>query len=351
MAGLWAETVHHLHDASINATVAETFATHTDRVAGLIEPGYQAPHSTSHPAASVVYWQLLIGSASPLGLSVVNVCIFALGLPVMLWALRRWFDDVTALQGALACLLVPALLVYGRSDDAVFYALVAMTMAVSWVALDEGRYALSAAAGCLLALAASLSYGAVVLLPAMYSFNTDVRTGQLWGYLRRALPHAAVVVAVVALAVVGQAWLTGFHLLDGFLASVQKSSGTTMVAILSRGDYARALNERVMAISDFLIFAGPVLLYVLIGLARNMNRNVAGWRLRNLALAMLLGALAVHSNGPGEVSRPWGGLFVFLAFAFLAEFLAEQKHETRWWLLRLQFCWALALQVPLHFSW
>jgi len=120
-----ASSVHHLHDASINATVAETFATHTDRVAGLIEPGYQAPHSTSHPAASVVYWQLLIGSASPLGLSVVNVCIFALGLPVMLWALRRRFDDVTALQGALACLLVPALLVYGRSDDAVFYALVA----------------------------------------------------------------------------------------------------------------------------------------------------------------------------------------------------------------------------------
>ena len=106
-----------------------------------------------------------------------------------------------------------------------------------------------------------------------------------------------------------------------------------------------------MAIYDFLIFAGPLFLYLFIRLIKTRNKNINELRIKNIALIILLSFLAINSNGPGEVSRPWGSLFILIAFFWIPELFSNEKENTRWLLIRAQLAWALMLQTFINFSW
>lgn len=346
-----ANSSEHLADATLNKTVAEVFANHTDRVAGRIKPSYQAPHSTSHPAGSIAYWQILVNNTTPFVFSVINVLVFAFAFPVMYWALRRRYDNATAFQGVMACLFIPAVLIYGRSDDAVYYFFACVIISLVSIALHEYRYGLTFGAAGVLVGAMNFSYASVVLLPAALSFNTNTSLAQVWRYLGRATPHVLIFVGIVWAALVMEMWATSYNWLDAFSASVHYNHGSTIVSMLKNGNYARVINDRVMAIYDFLIFAGPLFLYLFVQLVRNCSQHIGAWQFKNISLVLLLCALAINSNGPGEVSRPWGSLFLIIGFFWLPEFLRQENEKTRWLLIRAQFAWALILQAPLNFGW
>lgn len=341
----------HLNDARLNATVWDTLATHVDRIAGKISPPYEAPHSTSHPAFAIVYWQWLALPTSPFVFSIINVLLFSLSFPIILWALRRRFDLGVAMQGTLASLLIPGLLIYGRSDDAIYYALAGVMTVVLWVAVSESRFVLTAVSGLLAGIAMNMSYAAVILLPAAFSFNANVPLKQLPQYLRRVIPHIFVVLAVCAVMIYLVARLTEFNLLAAFKTSVEFNRATHLMAVLGRGLFADALNQRLMAWADFPIFAGPLLLYLCVRLAQGWSPNVLTWQLNNIALAVLLIVLAVNSSGAGELARPWGSIYLLAAIAWLPGFLQPFSEDTRWWLIRAQFGWAISLQTVLNFGW
>ena len=341
----------HLADASLNSGISEVFGTHTARISRLSGPAYQAPHSISHPAGSVAYWTALSGRVGPLVFSVVNVLIFSLAFPVIFWALRRRFDAEVAILGAVACMMVPALLIYGRSDDAVYYALAAIAAALTLSAIREASHSLAVLSGCVLALAMNFSYAALVLLPAVVAFSGDVRLRHAWTYALRLPPYLAIVSVIIGVALAWEWWAASYNWLEAFAASVRHNQGTNIVAMIAQGKYARILNDRIMVICDFFIFGGPLLLYLFVNLIRDRAKRVGDWELKNLALAVLLIVLAVNSNGPGEVSRPWGSLFVLIAFFWFPQLLKREGAQSRWCLVRVQLGWALLLQVPLDFGW
>jgi len=61
--------------------------------------------------------------------------------------------------------------------------------------------------------------------------------------------------------------------------------------------------------------------------------------------------LIVNSNGPGEVSRPWGSIYLVVGIIWFAELLKHEEESTRWWIIRSQLLWGLTLQTILNFGW
>lgn len=346
-----ADSPDHWHDANLNASAWDTMATHVDRIAGKIGPPYLAPHSLSHPAPAVVYWQILGHYLPLLGLSVVNVLLYSLTFPALFWALRRRVDPKLAIQVTLGCMLVPGLLIYGRSDDAVYYGIAGAALAIFSVALAERRFGLTAAAGALVAAGANVSYAAVVLMPAMLSFTADIPLPQTWHHLRRILPHALIMIVIVFSVIVLVDNIFGFDLWASFRASVYYNRATHITSLLDRGAYGKALSDRLMAWGDFPLFAGPVLLFAVVERVRSIVSNHANFRLNDLALAVLLLVLATNSSGAGEIARPWGSIYLLAAFSFLPNLMQTYSENMRWWLLRAQFIWALLLQACLNFIW
>lgn len=346
-----ANSSEHLADVSLNATVSDIIATHTDRILGLIAPAYQAPHSASHPVGSLMYWHILSNSLTPIMFSIINVLVFSLAFPVMYWALRRRYDAVTAMQSVLACLFIPAMLVYGRADDAVYYAFAAIIIALVSVAIHERRYALTVGVGALFVGAMNFSYAAIVLLPAMFSFSANTQLAKIPQYLIRVIPHIMIVLVILAIALYFEDLQFGYNWLEAFRASVGHNQASNIVAMLGNGHYERVINDRVMAFYDFLIFAGPLLLYLFVHLIKNINSSFGTWKINSFALFVLMSVLLINSNGPGEVSRAWGSLFLLIGFCWLPEFLSQMSKESRWWLIRTQLVWALMLQTLLNFGW
>lgn len=342
---------NHIHDASLNATVAETFSTHSDRIAGQIEPGYKAAHTLSHPAGSLAYWQFMTRAVSPVVFSLVNVVILSFAFPVMYWALRRHHPDKDAIQVVIGCMVTPAILVYGRSDDAIYYAFAAVIMAISYISIKEKRYLLTLATSVLLAVAMNISYASFILLPALMSFNGNEQLRKIWTHLRRVAPHALMIIAAVIIMIGATQKYSGYRYVDSFLASVKHNSGTNIVHMLNNGHYWTVLNDRIMTISDILLFGGPLFLYIFYVLLIRADWNIRGWHIRNMALAVLALVLMINSNGPGEISRPWGSVYLIVGFIWFVEILARESEATRWWMLRAQLLWALALQIPLNFAW
>ena len=342
---------NHIHDASLNATVAETFSTHSDRIAGQIEPGYKAAHTLSHPAGSLAYWQFMTRAVSPVVFSLVNVVILSFAFPVMYWALRRHHPDKDAIQVVIGCMVTPAILVYGRSDDAIYYAFAAVIMAISYISIKERRYLLTLATGVLLAVAMNISYASFILLPALMSFNTNEQLKKILTHLRLVAPHA-LLIAAVAIIVIGviQKYF-GYMYLDSFLASVAHNAGSNIVHMLRAGRYWIIINDRVMAICDFLLFGGPLLLHMLYQLFKGADWNIGGWFIRNTTLSVLMLVLMVNSNGPGEVSRPWGSVYLIIGFICFAHALTHEDEKSRWRMIQAQFLWALVLQTTLNFGW
>src|SRR3990172_222836 len=341
----------HIHDASLNTTIAETFSTHTDRITGHLEPGYKAPHTLSHPAGSLAYWQLMTHATSPIVFSLINVFILSLAFPVVYWALRRHHPDKDTIQVIIGCMVTPAILVYGRSDDAVSYAFAAVIMSISYISIMEKRYLLTLGTGVLLAVAINLSYAAFILLPALITFSTKEQLKKLWTHIRLVTPHALIITAAVIIVIGITQEVLGYSYLDAFLASVNHNSGSNIVHMLGDGRYWVILNDRIMAICDFLLFGGPLFLYLFYKLLKGADWNIGRWHIRNIALAVLMLVLTINSNGPGEVSRPWGSIYLIVGLMWFTELLKHEDDDTRWWIIRAQLLWALALQTTLNFSW
>ena len=341
----------HIHDASLNRTIAETFSTHTDRITGHLEPGYKAPHTLSHPAGSLAYWQFMTHATSPIVFSLINVFILSLAFTVMYWALRRHYPDKDASQVIIGCMVTPAILIYGRSDDAVYYAFAAVIMALSYISIMERRYMLTLGIGVLLAVAINISYAALIMVPALLTFTTNERLNKLWTHIRLVTPHALIIAVVVIFMTSVTRKYLGYSYLDAFLASVDHNSGSNIVHMLGNGYYWVILNDRIMTICDFLLFGGPLFLYLFYRLCKGADWKIVGWRIRNIALSVLMLVLIVNSNGPGEVSRPWGSIYLVVGIIWFAELLKHEEESTRWWIIRSQLLWGLTLQTILNFGW
>lgn len=292
-------SAEHLADAQLNGTISEVLSTHTDRIVGGVTPPYQAPHSISHPAGSLVYWQVIANNLPPVLFSVVNVLLFSIAFPLLFWALRRRFDDATALQGTLACLTIPALLIYGRADDAVYYFIAGVVAALMAVAIVEKKYFLTLAGSVTFCVAMNFSYASVVLLPAVFAFSAELPLSQVGKYFRRVFPHILIVLPVVLVSMAGIALWVNYDWVDAFLAAVRHNQGSTMREIFIRGEYGRAINDRIMAITDFLIFGGPLMLLLLRRRLMDPVRKIGDFKIKDLALAVLFAMLILNSNGPG----------------------------------------------------
>ena len=341
----------HLFDARINPNLKETFETHTDRIAKKIEPYYQAPHSMSHPATAVVYWQVLRENTNAFVFSAINVCLFSFAFPLIYWALQRRQETTLAAQVTLFCMFIPSYLVYGRSDDAVFYAIAASTMVFTCISIKEKNYQYSALAAFTLAVGLHYSYAALVLFPAVLSFNSEIKLKELWSYLKTILIPSILLALFTLLFLTVYSTATNFNLIEAFSASVNHNSGSNIFSFLDQGKYERILNDRFMAFSDFLIFGGPVFFFLFYGSCKGFNLKFREWKLKNVALSVLLLVLFVNSNGPGEVARPWGMLFVLIALIWVKDLFERESELYVWWAIRLQLIWGLFLQTFLHFSW
>jgi len=346
-----ANATDHLADASLNRTLTDLFVTHTDRIVGLINPSYHAPHSSSHPAGSLAYWQIISHHVSPFIFSIINVLLFSLAFPVMYWALHKRFDHVITLQSVIACLFIPSMLIYGRSDDAVYYSLAVTVMAFIFVAVHEKKYVFTLLAGIFFIGAMNFSYASIVLLPAIFLFNANLTMTKSWQYIRRITPHILILLTIILIAIIMEMKITKFDWLAAFHASAQHNKDSNIFSLLAHGRYAEVINHRIMAVCDFLIFAGPLLLYLFISLFKNRRKTPSDWQIKNVALMLMLFVLVINSNGPGEISRPWGSLFLLIGFFWLPEFFIQKNQITRFLLIQAQFAWALILQVFLNFSW
>ena len=346
-----ANSSEHLADLQLNNSIKAVFESHVDRIAGKVLPSYLAPHSMSHPAGSVVYWHLFASSIVPIKFSVLNVILFAAAFPAINWALQKRQSDSTAMECTVACLTIPAMLIYGRSDDAVFYALAAIVAALVMIAVSERKYHLAVVAGIVLSFAMNLSYAAIVLFCAVFSFNIELPLSKIYKFIRTALPHFLIVIALVVISTISiKLWL-GYDWYSGFAASVVHNKGSTLSELLRNSYYDRVINDRVMAMSDFLIFGGPMLFMVLRDLLKLPINLIKDYKFKNLALISLLILLIVNSNGPGEVSRPWGSVFLLIGFYWFPDLLSREDEDNRWWIIKVQLGWALALQSVLNFGW
>ena len=340
----------HFADATLNSTIYDVFATHANRIAGIIKPAYRAAHTLSHPAGSLAYWHVMTHNTTPIIFAMLNVLLFSLAFPAMYWALNRRFDCLTTFQSVIACLFIPAMLIYGRSDDAVYYSFAAIIASLVSVAVNEKKYMLIPIAACLFVVAINFSYASIVLLPLIFSFIPETRLDQIWQYVRRIIPHLLILIALIFVGMVLESSLTPYKWLDAFNASAHRSNSGTFLFLILHGEYLRAISDRIMAIFDFLIFAGPLFLYIFICLIKSQRKPLGAWRIKSLALLIILSVFSLYSLGPGELARPWGSLFLLIGFFWLPEFLAKESQERRWLLIKMQVAWALALQVFINFS-
>ena len=248
-------------------------------------------------------------------------------------------------------MFIPSYLVYGRSDDAVFYAIAASTMVFTCISIKEKNYQYSALAAFTLAVGLHYSYAALVLFPAVLSFNSEIKLKELWSYLKTILIPSILLALFTLLFLTVYSTATNFNLIEAFSASVNHNSGSNIFSFLDQGKFERILNDRFMAFSDFLIFGGPVFFFLFYGSCKGFNLKFREWKLKNVALSVLLLVLFVNSNGPGEVARPWGMLFVLIALIWVKDLFERESELYGWWAIRLQLIWGLFLQTFLHFSW
>jgi len=195
------------------------------------------------------------------------------------------------------------------------------------------------------------SYAAVVLAAAVFSFDAERPLSQVTKYIRSVLPHLLSVLAVALLSTAAITLWLNYQWLDAFIASVQHNAPSTLRELFHRGAYGRVISDRIMTISDFLIFGGPLLLLLLRSLLVEPIGKITDRRIKDIALAALFVVLLINSNGPGEVSRPWGSLFLLIGFYWLADLLKKEEENTRWWIIKSQFWWAITLQTVLNFGW
>ena len=341
---------HHLFDTRINPNIEDTFATHTDRIAKKIEPSYQAPHTMSHPATALVYWQVFRETTNAFVFSAINVGLFSLAFPLIYWALRRVKDSTLAAQVTLFSIFIPSFLIYGRCDDAVFYAVAVSTMVFTSLFIKEKKYTYLALAAFTLAVGLHFSYAALVLFPLVLSFNTEIKLRGLGIYLKSILIPSILMALLTLVCLYVYSTVTLFNLYESFAASVNHNSGSNIISLFNQGKFERIFNDRFMAFSDFLLFGGPVFLFLLFRGIRGFNLKFMEWKLRTVSLSVLLLVLFVNSNGPGEVARPWGMLFVLIAFIWVRDLFEREPERYGWWALRMQLIWGLILQTFLHFS-
>jgi len=341
------------HDAAINPGLATLFATHVERILGNVGPPYAAPHSLSHPAGSIAYWQLTQKVLPPLGFSMLNAAIFALTFPLLYRTLvKRGSDDRAALGLTLIALFTPGLLIYGRSDDAIFYFLAFAALAAFVIAVERRSALMSAIAGAASVIAANLSY-AFVVLPAIafsFPFRTKVSLSSLAQHVRRILPWSLVVLAILVPGLFLEARLFAFNYWEGFRASASSAHAYTFFAILLSGDYVRAFDDRAMTILDFLLLGGPAFLLVYIQLARELRRT-SEWPLAPIACFVLFAAIIVQMASAGETARDWGMLFPIMGLCFFPDALRALETQELLWLARFQLTWSLLLLIPIDFGW
>lgn len=342
---------HHLYDASLNPTTSQIFTTHANRVAEKLKPFYLAAHTLSHPSFSLAYWQIMLYKFPPYIFSLVNVFIFSLSFPIVYWSLARSCSNTQAFQATLVCMLTPALLIYGRADDVIYYSLAAIIMALSHVAIREKRYDLTFLIGILFALAMNFSYASLILLPALLLFNASEPLAKCWQYLRLAIPHVFLIITIVICIIAYMQHLLGYNYITEFLACAKHSASNNIVNMLHNRIYGQILNARVMSVCDILLFGGPFFLYVLYILIKGINLKFVSWPIKNIALTICLVVLMLNSNGPGEQARPWGSLYLLIGIPWFSTLLQQETENTTWWIIRIQLIWALALQVPLNFGW
>lgn len=340
-----------VHDATLNATMEDVFSTHIDRITGRLEPPFKAVHTISHPAGSLAYWQFMTNAVSPIFFSIFNVFILSLAFPVMYWALRRRHSDKDAIQVVICCMVTPAILVYGRSDDAVYYAFAASILAISYISIAESRYLLTLGVGVLLALAMNISYASFILLPALLSINTSERLNKIWLHMRVVAPHAIIMTAAVIIMIGVMQYYYNYNYFDVFLAAARHNARSNIVNMLREGSYWEIVNSRIMTVSDILLFGGPLFLYLFYKLLKNVDLKFSGWRIKNIALTVLMSVLMINSNGPGEISRPWGSIYLMIGFVWYVFIFNHETEKTRWWIIRIQLFWALMLQTLLNFGW
>jgi hypothetical protein len=344
-------STEHIFDAQINSTIKDLFTTHSARITKIITPYYLAPHTLSHPAGSLAYWQIFTGYVSPFFFSILNALLFSLTFPFIFWALRRRFDDSISFQTTLVCLATPAMLIYGRSDDAVYYSLALIAASFTMVAVREKNYFFTFIGGIFISIAMHFSYAVIVLYAAVFSFDSEFRLTQLKNYIKNILPHNIIYIVLISTLLTITTYWSDYSWINAFTASVSHNEGSTMFELLRSGRYRIVINDRLMAISDFLIFAGPLMLLLLHRLYVKSAIKIQDWRVKDLALAVLLVILVFKTLGPGEVSRPWGSVLLLISFYWMTDLLIKENERVRWWIIKAQFWWAITLQTFLNFGW
>ena len=341
----------HLRDAAINPTLTALFKTHTARILGELLPSYEAPHSVSHPAGAIAYWQAVARGLPPLAFSLLNAAIFSLTFSIINSAIWRQSSPGSVHPATFVTMFAPAMLIYGRSDDAVYYFLALLSVALTAVAFQARKYALSGIAGGVAGIAANFSYASVTLLPSMVTLTVDETIGDLRRYVRHTWIHAAIVGVVICAFLTIEWRALGFNYLSGFLASARRANDLTLAAILASGQIVRAFDDRAMTILDFVLLGGPAFVVVYIAVFRGFLSPPRDWPIRNVALVILFAAIVIEMASAGETARDWGSLFPIMGLCLLPSALSGATESDWVWMMRAQLIWALLLQVPINFGW
>jgi hypothetical protein len=343
----------HLHDALINPTFLDTFATHIARVRGAVSPQYLAPHSFSHPAGSIAYWQLAALNLPGIAFSLLNAALFALSFPMLNSALERQIGNNAAVSVTVATMVTPALLIYGRSDDAVYYFVSTAAVSLMFLAVYLRSYWRSGAAAVFLGISMNLSYASATLLPTMFAMtsNVTISPAVLWRYVRDIFGAVLIVASIVCVAIVAESLVLKFDYFSGLAASASHAHDYTFAAVLRTGEYVRAFNDRIMTILDFALLGGPLFLFVYLDAVRNLCGPFQAMRLKNVALGLLLIAIVVQMASAGETARDWGSLYPIMGLCFLPDLVSQMALSERLWVIRAQFIWSLLLEALINFSW
>jgi len=347
-----ASSPNHHQDIELADTNLDYFASHVDRTLGQVEPSYRASHSRTHPPFILLYWKLLLSASSPFFFSLCNAILFSFTFPIILWALQRQLPQEVAVGLTLTVLTVPGLLIYGvGSDDALYYLLWSVIMSLAMVGLSEGRFLYIFLATIALLLSVNFTYASIVVLPAMFSFNTRSKLTDLFRYLGSIGHYLLAAAGLLVVGLLVEKSLTGFSFVEGFMAVQTVQKPFTFLSLLARGEIVRAISDRIMVVCEPLLLAGPAFLYLLVRMVRSIRLDIKTWSLAGFSLAVLGIFIAINTPGAGETARGWGGLYILFLFACLP-MLAESWHRDDFLkLLKLSLGWGLLLQAFITFIW
>jgi hypothetical protein len=294
-------------------------------------PSYPT-HVKAHPPGPVLgFWLLDRLSLGTTAVAVLVVAAFASAAPAVLVAADRLAGRSAARRIAPFAGLVPAVVWAGTSADAAFAAAVAWSVAAAAVALTTSRtmhsVAAAAACGLLAGVAATLTYGAPVLLAPVGAVLVLAAARRRWW-----VPLTALAVSLVPLAALAA---VGFDWLDGYAAT--RDAYWSGVASDRPYRYFAVANVAVLAVA-----CGPA---VVGGLALLRDR-----RLWLLVGATVAGVLVATMSGlaKGEVERIWLPFVPCLTVATAA--LPTEASTRRVW-LGAQLAVALTLQATLQSPW